>query len=147
MAIGVAKLEMHLFANITWSHDRWATWLDGWAQLNLRHTLLNLITKIYMYYKLGQAFVTNWGSFVLLQIRANVVKNWDSFLIPDWGNCYYKLGQNVLQVRAIITNWGIIPTTPNTLKHVDKGNRNGEILMDLSKTFYTINHGLLLIVL
>ena len=25
-----------------------------------------------MYYKFGQAFVTNWGSFVLLQIRANV---------------------------------------------------------------------------
>ena len=30
--------------------------------------------KIYMYYKSGQACVTNWGSFVLLQIRANVVQ-------------------------------------------------------------------------
>ena len=29
-----------------------------------------------MYYKLRQAYVTNWGSFVLLQIRANVVTNW-----------------------------------------------------------------------
>ena len=42
-----------------------------------------------MYYKLG--------SFVLLQIRANVVTNWGS---------YYKLGQPLLQNRAAITNWG-----------------------------------------
>ena len=77
--------------------------------------------------------VTNWGSFVLLQIRANVVTNWGSFIITNWGKCcyrlgqllqtratfitkqssYYKLGQNyykltqVLQIRAVITNWGI----------------------------------------
>ena len=52
-----------------------------------------------MHYKLGQACVTNWGRFVLLQIRENVVTNWDS---------YCKLGQNVmlLQNRAAITNWG-----------------------------------------
>ena len=50
-----------------------------------------------MYYKLGQACVTNWGSFVLLQIRANIVTNWGS---------YYKLGQLLLQNRAAITNWG-----------------------------------------
>ena len=37
-----------------------------------------------MYYKVGQACVTNWGGFVLLQIRANFVINWGS---------YYKLGQ------------------------------------------------------
>ena len=86
-----------------------------------------------MYYKLGQACVTNWGSFVLLQIsanavrngtasllqiEANVVTNWDSYYklgqpllqirapITNWGKMYYKLGQ-VLQIRAIITNWGI----------------------------------------
>ena len=59
-----------------------------------------------MYYKLGQACVTNWGSFILIQIRANVITNWGSFIITNWGNCCYKLGQ-VLQVRAIITNWGI----------------------------------------
>ena len=58
-----------------------------------------------MYYKLGQACVTNWGSFVLFQIRANVVTN--------WGKMYYKLGQ-VLQIRAIITNWGI--TGPDKIK-------------------------------
>ena len=59
-----------------------------------------------MYYKLGQACVTNWDSFVLLQIRANVVTNWGSFVITDWGKCYYKIGQ-LLQIKAkFITNWG-----------------------------------------
>ena len=33
----------------------------------------NSTTKIYVYYRLGQACVTNWGSFVLLQIRATVM--------------------------------------------------------------------------
>ena len=71
-----------------------------------------------MYYKLEQACVTNWGSFVLLQIRASVVTSWGSYyklgqpllqtraVITNWSNMYYKLGQ-VLQIRAIITNWGI----------------------------------------
>ena len=65
-----------------------------------------------MYYELGQACVTNWGSFVLLQIRAHVVTNWDSFIITNWGSTitswgsYYKLGQPLLQNRAAITNWG-----------------------------------------
>ena len=34
----------------------------------------------------------------LLQIRATVITN--------WGKLYYKLGQ-LLQIGAIITNWGI----------------------------------------
>ena len=40
-----------------------------------------------MYYILGQACVANWGSFALLQlkIRPNVVTNWDSFIITNWG--------------------------------------------------------------
>ena len=54
-----------------------------------------------MYYKLGQACATNWGSFVLLQIRTNVVTNWDSFIITNWGKCYYKLGR-LVQIRAIV---------------------------------------------
>ena len=68
-----------------------------------------------MYCELGQACVTNWGTFVLLQIRANVVTNWGSYYnlgqpllqnraaIINWGNMYYKLRQ-VLQIRAIIAN-------------------------------------------
>ena len=65
-----------------------------------------------MYYKLGQACVTNWSSFVLLQIRANVWANWGIFIIEigasfvaNWGS-YYKLGQPLLQNRAAITNCG-----------------------------------------
>ena len=41
----------------------------------------------------------------MLQIRANVVTNWGSFIITNWGS-YYKLGQPLLQNRAAITNWG-----------------------------------------
>ena len=35
-----------------------------------------------MYYKLGQACVTNWGSFVIFQIRANVVADCGSLRMP-----------------------------------------------------------------
>ena len=72
-----------------------------------------------MYCKLGQACVTNWGSFALLHIKTNVLANWSSFIITNWGqmllqigaaitnkgNRYYKIGQ-LLQIGAIfITNW------------------------------------------
>ena len=81
-----------------------------------------------------QACVTNWGCFVLLQIRANVVTNWGSYYklgqpllqnraaITNWGKMYYKLGQ-VLQIRAVITNWGITnDTTGKTRKELtDQG--------------------------
>ena len=63
-----------------------------------------------MCYKLGPACVQNWGSIVLLQIRENVVTNCSSFVIANRGKCRYKLGQ-VLQIRAIITNWGIALAT------------------------------------
>ena len=63
-----------------------------------------------MYYKLGQAGVTNQGSFVLLQVRANVVTIGAASLtqiraifVTNWGS-FYKLGQNVLQIWAGITN-------------------------------------------
>ena len=80
-----------------------------------------------MYCKLGETCITNWDNFVLLQIRANVVTNWGSSIISNWGKCCYKLGQllqiratvitnlckmyyklgQVLQTRASIPNWGI----------------------------------------
>ena len=44
-----------------------------------------------MYYKLRPVCVINWGSFVLLQIRENVVVNWDSLIITSWEKFYYKL--------------------------------------------------------
>ena len=59
-----------------------------------------------MYYKLQQACVTNWGSFALLQIRANVITNRGSFIITNWDKFYNKLGQPLLQNRAAVTNWG-----------------------------------------
>ena len=79
-----------------------------------------------MYYKSGQAYVTNWSIFIFLQIRANVVTDWASFIITNQGKCcyklrhlleiratvitkqgrYYKLGQNVLQIEVGITNQG-----------------------------------------
>ena len=68
---------------------------------------------------MGQGFITNWGSFVLLQIGASVITNWGSLVITKWGRRYYKLGQLLqisatvitigailLQIRAAITNWG-----------------------------------------
>ena len=65
-----------------------------------------------MYYKSGQACVTNWGSLVLSQIRANAVTNWGSFIITNQGKRCYKLGQllqfraTVITKQAVITNWG-----------------------------------------
>ena len=53
------------------------------------------------YYKLGQTLL-QIGAASLLQIRASVITN--------WGKMYYKLGQ-VLQIRAIITNWRITTIT------------------------------------
>ena len=54
-----------------------------------------------MYYKSGQAGVTHLDCIVLLQIRANFVKNWGSFIITYWGKSCYNLG-------AAISNWGKI---------------------------------------
>ena len=48
MIIGIVKLESHIFANITWSHDRWVTWLDGYGQLDLSYTLLKLVAIVLM---------------------------------------------------------------------------------------------------
>ena len=57
--------------------------------------MLHIGTALF-YYKLGQTLLPI-GAASLLQIRANVVTNWGS---------YYKLGQSLLQDRAVITNWG-----------------------------------------
>ena len=54
-----------------------------------------------MYYRVGQVCVTKWDSFVLLQIRANVVTNWGNFIITNWGKCFYKL-RKILQIRATV---------------------------------------------
>ena len=57
-----------------------------------------------MYYKLGQVYITNRGSFVtvgvalLFQIGASIVTNWGSYYKS--GNRYYKIGQ-LLQIGAM----------------------------------------------
>ena len=50
-----------------------------------------------MYYKLGQAIVTNWDSFVLLQIGA-------SFCYKLGQLHYWKLGKMLLQIKVTVTN-------------------------------------------
>ena len=61
------------------------------------------LNNIYMYYKVEQACITNWGSFVLLQTKANIVTNWGSCIITIWDKCCYKLEQ-LLQIGVGITN-------------------------------------------
>ena len=72
------------------------------------------------YYKLGQTLL-QIGAASLLQIGASVVTNWGCYYklgqpllqnragITNWDKIY-KLGQ-VLQIRAIVTNWGITALT------------------------------------
>ena len=68
--------------------------------------------ELNMHYKLGQASVTNSGTFVLLQIRANVpiklglhqYQKLEQVLLQIWDS-FYKVRQTLLQNRAAITNW------------------------------------------
>ena len=55
--------------------------------------MLQIVAALF-YYKLGQTLL-QIGAASLLQIRASVVTNWDS---------YYKLGQLLLQNKAAIAN-------------------------------------------
>ena len=71
------------------------------------------------------------GAASLLQISASVVTNWGSYyklgqpLLPDiaaitnWCKMYYKLPQ-VLQIRAIIKNWGV--TDVRKEQEINRGN-------------------------
>ena len=68
-------------------------------------------------YKLGQAYFTNWGSFVyykseqtLLQIGVATILQTGESAVANCGNCYYKIkqllqiGEKFLQIGAGITN-------------------------------------------
>ena len=68
---------------------------------------------------LRQGCITNWGSFVLLQLGKCYYKLGQHIYykmgqaslqiraaITNFGKCYYKLGQTLLQIGAAITNWG-----------------------------------------
>ena len=72
--------------------------------------------------QIGASVITNWGSFFLLQIGASVITNWGSLIITNQGKFYYKSGQ-LLQIRAtVITNWGIAPMLDmfTFLSHINK---------------------------
>ena len=56
-----------------------------------------------MLYKLEQPYVTNWGSFVLLQIRVNLVTTYSTPVIANRDSCY-RVDQNSLKIVADITN-------------------------------------------
>ena len=58
-----------------------------------------------MYYKSGQACVANWDSYY--KLGQPLLQNREAITNQD--KMYYKLRQ-VLQIRAIITNWGITPS-------------------------------------
>ena len=67
-----------------------------------------------MYYKLGQACVTDWAALfyyklgqTLLQIGAASLLPTGANVVTNWGS-YYKLEQPLLQNRAAITNLGKI---------------------------------------
>ena len=87
---------------ITWSR---VTWLGGWNRLTLNDKGILRAKEFYdkniYVLQLGQACVTSWGGFVLLQIRANIVTNWGSFITTNWGKYYYKLGE-LLQIRPTV---------------------------------------------
>ena len=82
----------------------------GWCTLTLNHkgysksNRTQWVTKIYMYYKLGQVCFTNCGSFALSKIREKVVTNCGSHIITNWGNCYYEMGQSLRIRNIVITN-------------------------------------------
>ena len=76
------------------------------------------IAAALFYYKLGKTLL-QIGPASLLQIGASAVTNWGNYyklgqpllqnraaIITKWDKIYYKLGY-VLQIRTIITNWGI----------------------------------------
>ena len=89
-----------------------------------------------MYYKLVQACFTNWGSFVLLQIRANVATNRGSFIITNWGKCCYKLGQ-LLQIRAtVITKQGSYYKLGQNVLQIGAGITNQDNYYKLGHTIY-----------
>ena len=90
-------------------HGQWVTGLGRWDTLILNHKGYSKSNRTQ---SKKYVCITNWGSFVLLQIRVNVFTNWGSFIITNWDKCcyklgsYYKLRQPLLQNRAAITNWG-----------------------------------------
>ena len=77
-----------------------------------------------IYYQLGQDFITNWGSFALLQIGAAQLLQNGADVITNWGKLYHRFGQ-LLQIEAIITNWDIRNTINILLEPLTMHNNMG----------------------
>ena len=71
-------------------HDQWVTWLGRWDTLILNHKGYSKSNRTQLQKYVS---ITNWGSFVLLQIRANVFTNG----ITNQGN-YYEFGHNSISL-------------------------------------------------
>ena len=123
MVIGVAKLKMHLFANITLSHDRWVTWFDGFGQVNLSHNLLKLVAIVLAKVEISLLKKMSWphdewvtwlGGWDTLNLnykgysKSNRTQRKKNICITNWGKLvlqigaalfYYKLGQMLLQIE------------------------------------------------
>ena len=93
------------------------TCLANWDSLVLLQIRVNVVTNW------GSFIITNRGSFIITncgkccykfgQLGQPLLQN--RVAIANWGKMYYKLGQ-VLQIRAIITNWSIVMLSPIIIK-------------------------------
>ena len=86
------------------------------------------------YYKLGQTLLQIGAASLLLHIKATVITKQGS---------YYKLAQNVLlgqvlQIRAIIINWGITHVHNQAVFDNPFINRRGFIHVGILKMNFTV---------
>ena len=110
------EVEIKRFLHITRSHDQWVTWLGVSDTLNLNQKVYSKSNRTQQQKYLC---ITNWGKFVLkigaalfyyklgqTLGKGKFITNWGSFIITNWGKYCYKLGKNLLQIWADITNYG-----------------------------------------
>ena len=110
----MVEVEIKLFFCISCDHmiNESLHTMSEIAKVIVRVTELN--NKNIYVLQIGARLCYELGRLSLLQIKTNVVTNWGSFIITNWGNCcyklgsYYKLGQPFLHNRAAITSWSKI---------------------------------------
>ena len=122
VVIGVVKLEVHIFANIAWSHDRWFMWLDGCGQLishlakSSGHCPSEGEDKVFLKITwLHDQWITWLLGLDTLTLNHKGYSNYNRtqsqkyICITNWGKpvlqigaafFYYKLRQTLLQIEA-----------------------------------------------